>query len=464
MAADGPDACLERILALPGNERWGIDTAHAIPGVTAYAVRSFDGDALRFCLPLIVRRPLLSEIPLDVRGAAGAVALVIERIKQKAASEPGLGPLTGRGTKFPHHYASMTEPYSIVSSPAALASDLWHAGNRNFADPGGIHILVSGAVPSPPVFFSHDVTSVMETAARLCDAVTACVFSLPARVLEAAWITALDQQLLRERLPSLGLVSFIGDGARLARHCTHYRCFFRTAGPKEGVNIPFTCPQELQPLELDLAASNQRITGLGIRKREVFAVAGSNAQGKTTFLEGIIAGMDDHAAGDGRESVVTVHGLCTAEATNCLLAGADVSMFFSALPPGMEGTAQAAYGMGSGSMTMASMVQRAVVQGAPLLIVDEDRAAPNLLVRSCLQTGEVTPLSEILAGDRGKMGETALVFAACAMDTLVAQADRIMVLDRHVASGIDREEFRRKVADSLEKMAGDLLVREGSAR
>jgi len=32
----------------------------------------------------------------------------------------------------------------------------------------------------------------------------------------------------------------------------------------------------------------------------VFAVAGSNAQGKITFLEGIIAGMDDHAAGDGR--------------------------------------------------------------------------------------------------------------------------------------------------------------------
>jgi uncharacterized protein len=456
MAADGPDACLERILALPGNERWGIDTANAIPSVTAYTVRSFDGDALRFSLPLIIRRPLLSEIPLDLRGAAGAVARIIEHIKQKAVSEPGLAPLTGRGTRFPHHYASTTEPYTLVTSPSALASDLWHAGDRNFADTAGVHLLVSGAIPCPSVFSPHDISSVTETATRLCDAVTACVFSLPARVLEAAWITALDQQLLRERLPSLGLVSFIGDGARLARQCTRYRCFFRTAGPKEGVNTPFACPQELRPLDLDLAASNRTITGLGIRKREVFAVAGSNAQGKTTFLEGIIAGMDDHAAGDGRESVVTVHGLCTAEATNCLLAGADVSMFFSTLPPGMEGTAQAAYGMGSGSMTMASMVQRAVVQGAPLLIIDEDRAAPNLLVRSCLQTWEVTPLSEILASDRGKMGETALVFAACAMDTLVAQADRILVLDRHVASAIDREVFRRKVAESLEKMAGEL--------
>lgn len=150
MEAIGPDACLERILALPVNEQWGIDTAHAIPGVTAYAVRSFDGDALCFSLPLIICRPLLSEILLDARGAAGAVAYIIERIKQKAASEPGLGPLFGRGTRFPHHYASTTEPYTLVSSPASLASDLWHAGNRNFADMAGVHLLLCGAVPCPP--------------------------------------------------------------------------------------------------------------------------------------------------------------------------------------------------------------------------------------------------------------------------------------------------------------------------
>ena len=226
------------------------------------------------------------------------------------------------------------------------------------------------------------------------------------------------------------------------------------AGPKEGVSVPFACPQELMPVEMGLPASNRTVTGLGIKRREVFAVAGSNAQGKTTFLEGIIAGMDDHAAGDGRELVVTVNGLCTAEAVNCELAGADVSMFFSALPPGMDGTARAACCMGSGSMTMACQVQGAVVRGAPLLIIDEDRAAPNLLVRSCLQTGEVTPLSEILAHDRGKIGDTALVFAACALDALVAQADRIMVLDRHMASAIDREVFRHRVRRRLRRWHG----------
>jgi hypothetical protein len=100
--ADGPDACLSGIFALPGDEQWGIDRAGAgaVPGVTVYAIRSFDGDALRFSLPAIVRRPLLREIPLDPRGAPGAVALAIERIKQQASAVQALGPLVGRGTRF----------------------------------------------------------------------------------------------------------------------------------------------------------------------------------------------------------------------------------------------------------------------------------------------------------------------------------------------------------------------------
>ena len=54
--------------------------------------------------------------------------------------------------------------------------------------------------------------------------------------------------------------------------------------------------------------------------------------------------MDDHAAGDGREHVVTVPGLCSAEAMTSLMTGADISMFFSALPPGINGTPRAASG------------------------------------------------------------------------------------------------------------------------
>jgi hypothetical protein len=458
---DRPDPVLEAITGTAGDGSAGIDRQHCIPGVTAYAIRSADGDALQFSLPVILCRPLLTEIPLNPRGSAGAVALLIERIKQKAATDPALGPLAAKGTRFPGKYAANTEPYTLVGSPDALASDLWHADNRNYADARGIHLLLRGVVPFPATVSPVAVARVAETTAALIAAVQKIVFTFPARVFEDAWIAVLDQELLRDRLPDLGLVAFVGDGTRFARACTQYRCYYRTAGPKPGTNIPFSCPVELEPVEIELQASNRVITGLGVRRREVFAVAGSNAQGKTTFLEGILSGVDTHAPGDGRELAVTFPGVRTAEAMNCKLAGSDISMFFSALPPGIGGTVTSAFGMGSGSMTMAAQVQQAIARSAPLLIIDEDRAAPNLLVKSCLQRDEVTPLSRILAEDRGRLGDTALLFAACAMDTLIAEADRIMVLDQHIASGLDRKIFRKRVAEMAQRVVEGMEERPG---
>jgi hypothetical protein len=456
MEGQDTDGLVRAVTGVSGNGTFGIDTRSIVPGVTLYAVRSFDGDAIRFCVPLLVRRNLVSEIALDPRGSAGAVACLIERVKQKAPGDPALGPLVARGTRFPGRYAAAVEPYTLVNSPDALASDLWHADARNFADASGIHLLLCGTIPYVSPVTQESLASVSEISSAYLEAVAKIAWSLPTRVLEEVWIQTLDQELLRDCLPDLGLVAFVGDGSKPARACTQYRCFFRTAGPKPGINIPFSCPQELSPVEYELPASGRVVTGLGIRQREVFAVAGSNAQGKTTFLEAVLAGVDNHARGDGRECIVTVRGIRTAEAMNCELAGADVSMFFSGLPPGIDGTVNAAYGMGSGSMTMASLVQTAIAGSAPLLIIDEDRAAPNLLVNSCLQTEEITPLARILATDRDRMGSTGLLFAACAMDTLIAEADRIMVLDRHVASAIDPAKFRKKVATMMRETAAGL--------
>ncbi|MDI9633477.1 MAG: ABC-ATPase domain-containing protein [Methanolinea sp.] len=452
----GADAFLGAILALGGDRRWEVDRAAVRRDVTAYAVRSPDGEDLVFSLPVVVRRQILSEFSLDPRGSAGAVALVIERAKERARTDRALGPLAGRGTRSPHRFAAWSEPYTIVSSPAALASHIWHAGGHNRAGPAGIHLVVAGAVPCPDGPPPRAAREFAGTVEEYCGAIADVAFSVPDREIEAAWLLALDQEILREKLPGLGLVSFVGDGSRLARTLTRHRCIPRVAGPKEGVSVPFACPEALSPVEVELPASNRTATGLGIRRREVFAVAGSNAEGKTTFLEGILSGVDTHAAGDGREMVVTVPGACTAEATQAVLSGADVSMFFSRLPPGMGGTVHAASGLGSGSVSMAYQVQRAISRGCPLLLVDEDRSAPNLLVRSALQGDGVTPLSEIVSRHRGRLGDTALVIAACAMDTLVAHADRIMVLEGHAARAVDRERFRREVALALERAAAEL--------
>ncbi|NMB78488.1 MAG: hypothetical protein GYA23_05270 [Methanomicrobiales archaeon] len=456
MGSARPEDAFHTFLSTWNGENASIDTNHILPGTTAYFVRSFDNETFQFSFPVIVRRNIPEETGLDPAGADGAAAALIELVKENAETIPGLGPLCGKGTTGAMRYHDTIEPYTVIHSDAAIGSGLWKADTRNFCDGQGVHIVLRGAIPASSSSDEGEGRRIAGQLAYFAEATGTLIQNCPVKRLHSSWITSLDQKLLRASLADRGLVAFIGDGSRLARSITRFRPFYRVAGPKEGVNIPFTCPGEFSPHEIELPASNRTVTGLGIRRREVFAIAGSNAQGKTTFLEGILAGMDDHLPGDGREHVVTARGACIAESTTMGLAGADISMFFHAIPPGVSGTVRSVHGTGSGSMTMAHRVQEAITRHSPLLIIDEDRAAPNLLVKSCLQKEEITPLCEILSHQRERMGDTALIFAACAMDTLIAQADRIMVLDRHEASAIDRTVFRHRVADLLRRTAGTL--------
>jgi predicted ABC-class ATPase len=457
MEQNALDAAFRSFLVSWAGDTSSIDTPYILPVTTAFLVRSFDGEALQFSFSLLIRRDLIDEIGLAPAGSDGAVCTLIEHIKEQAQNVPELGPLYGKGISGSVRYHDTIEPCTIIHSDDAIGSHLWKADSRNFCDRTGIHLIMHGAIPCPPVSpAKRDTLRIFRHLGDLAETTATLVQNVPANSLVFPWLASLDQKLLREDLGKMGLVSFVGDGSKLARNFTRNRPFFRIAGPKEGVSVSFRCPEELEPVELYLKASYRTVTGIGIKKQEILAVAGSNAQGKTTFLEGILAGMDDHAPHDGRDLVVTVRGAGTAESSNLGLAGADISMFFHSLPPGVSGTVHAAHGMGSGSMAMAHQIQYAIARHIPLLIIDEDRAAPNLLVKSCLQGEEVTPLAEILSRERGLLGQTSLVFAACAMDTLIAQADRIMVLDRHVAKAIDPLDFRHTLAEMLRRTADEL--------
>jgi predicted ABC-class ATPase len=432
----------------------GVDRQRVTWGTTTYLVPAFDHSALQFSLPILIPRRLFDELPLDPRGVDGAVACLIEQCKTMARNQadPGLDPMTGKGTRFPHRYQAITEPYSLIHSPALIGEGLWKAGSQNYADADGIHLTLTGALryglPEEP----GEQRRVVEELTALVRAVARAIDRVPLRLLEREWINALDQRLLRDQLPALGLVSFIGDGTRPARQCTDARCFFRVAGIKAGVHVPFTCPPELEPIEVELPASHRVIAGLGIREREVLAIIGSNGQGKSTMLQAVIAGVDDHQLGDGREHVITRTEPAIAEAGSTELRGTDLSLFFRALPPGMSGTPEAAFGQGSGSMGMASQIQQAIAREAPLLVFDEDRSAANLLVPGCLSGPEVRVLSTLLAEERELLGATSLVFTAGTLDILVAQADRILVLDGHQATAIGRAAYRKRLKDYLSKV------------
>lgn len=445
-----------RIIPCLSDGRARIDRQRVRDLVNTYLVRSLDTTALRFSLPVLLPAPAGAPGP----GSDGAAGVLIEAIKAAVPAERDLGPIAGVGTEHPRHCLPNMEPVTLIASRSAIGTDLWRPDPDNRIDDGELRLVVRGALPYPGPPAPGAIGQVTERLAALLDALDRVVRRVPAGPLAAARDLSVDQKELRRALCGMGLVAFIADGTRPARRFTPLRCHHRIAGPKEGVHVPFRCPVELDPVEVELAGSGRTVTGLGLRRREAFAIAGSNAEGKSTLLHAIIAGEDDHAAGDGRELLVSVNGIARAEANEQGLVGADVSLFFRRLPPGLTGNPRAAYGWGSGSLVMAQKIQAALRATVPLLILDEDRSATNLLVPGCLQSGEVTPLSTLLATRREALGETTILFAASLLDILIAQADRILVLAGHEARALDRREFRRRLDRHLAEVREHLATED----
>ncbi|MDH7592815.1 MAG: ABC-ATPase domain-containing protein [Methanomicrobiales archaeon] len=432
------------------------DILHLREGVNVYAVPSFDGRALQFAFPIVVHRDLVSEFGYPPEGSDGAVGGMIAYIKSQACDRKDLGALYGRNVFGAERYCDFIEPCTLLHSERVGDTRLWRPDNHNYFLEGRVHFSLRGAIPWPGSPDNKHVGRVREELEGLVAAVGEEAMRAPERVLREWWKTSIDQKRLRARLKEMKIVSFIGDGAMPARQCTRYRCTDEIAGPKGGVHVPFLCPKELGPCEVYLEGSNMTISGLGIRAGEVFGIIGSNAEGKSTLLQAIIAGEDDHAPGDGRERIVTVRGSFLAEASSMELRGSDVSLFFRSLPPGLEGTPVGVRGRGSASLCMAAQLQDALRRQVPVILIDEDRAAANLLVPSCTHAEDVTPLSTLLANNRGFLGRTTIVFAASALDILIAQADRLMRLEGHRAFAIGRDEFRRSVCACLRRTLEEL--------
>lgn len=456
MSLDGWMTATGKVVSAAGG---AVDLPRVREGTNTFVIRSPEGGALQFSMPLLIPTPLPSEI--GPRGADGAAWALIEAVKRRVPDDPSLRPLGGLDTPRPQRYAAWTEPVTIIHSESAMGAGLWKSDHENVLAEDGFHCTVKGAVPYPGTPDPQTVRHLGEEVAALADGILAATEKIPTSMLRDAALWSLDQKALRIRLPEMRLVAFLGDGTRPARAYTPFRQHYRIAGPKDGVHIPFQCPEALEPVEVELQASRRVVTGLGIRRREALVISGSNAQGKTTLIQAIRAGEDDHAPGDGRELVVTVRGARTAEAGGLDLHGADVSLFFHRLPPGMTGTPKAAFGQGSGSMTMAMQFAAAIREEAPLIVVDEDRGAANLLVSSCLQEEDVTPLAGILAEDREVLGDATLVIASSSLDPLIAQADRILVLRGHRAGAVSKSAFRKAYLEHLKRLVEQ--VKDGMA-
>jgi predicted ABC-class ATPase len=185
--------------------------------------------------------------------------------------------------------------------------------------------------------------------------------------------TSEDADTLRGQLRRQGLVAFVADGAILPRRSGV------DDRPLSGENvIPFQSPDSLR---VDMTLPNRGpVTGMGI-PAGVTLIVGGGFHGKSTLLNSLEQGIYNHRPGDGRELVVMDQGAVKIRAEDGrYVAGVNISPFINDLPYG-QGTTAFSSDNASGSTSQAANIIEALELGASVLLIDEDTAATNFMIR-----------------------------------------------------------------------------------
>ncbi len=168
-------------------------------GTDTYLVPSPEKRELLFAIPVSISCDLPCDPDLPGKSLAGAVHLIIERIKKESVQSPALRPLSGSDGTVESRYASFCEPCTIASSPSRIATHLWRSDDQNRIGPEGIELLLRGTLPyrPPNAGFIPEIAEVLN---RYADEVRDITVSIPHRLLEQAARVVWDQQDLRSRL------------------------------------------------------------------------------------------------------------------------------------------------------------------------------------------------------------------------------------------------------------------------
>ncbi len=183
--------------------------------------------------------------------------------------------------------------------------------------------------------------------------------------------TVEDQVALRAQLDERALVAFLAEGSLLPRR----------SGTDDRPLSEAIALEAPASLAVELAAPHAgRLRGLGI-PRGVTLIVGGGYHGKSTLLDTLARCVYDHVPGDGRERCVSIGAVVTVRAEDGrAVCGVDLRPFISNLPLGRPtdrfDTADA-----SGSTSQAAAIVEGLEAGATALLIDEDTAATNFMIR-----------------------------------------------------------------------------------
>lgn len=181
-----------------------------------------------------------------------------------------------------------------------------------------------------------------------------------------------DADGLRHQLAEQGLVAFVADGAVLPR---------RSGVDEHPLQDQVVAFQSPDALRVKLRCPNRGlVTGMGV-PAGVTLIVGGGYHGKSTLLRAIELGVYNHVPADGRELVVTHPTAVKIRAEDGRsITGVDISPFINNLPQGRS-TTQFSTQNASGSTSQAANIIEALSAGARLLLIDEDTAATNFMIR-----------------------------------------------------------------------------------
>lgn len=220
----------------------------------------------------------------------------------------------------------------------------------------------------------------------------ACRASLYAAALDgaalAAHVTSVeDQEHLREvGLPAAGLIAFVANGAVLPRASGADDRPMAAAGV-----VKFRSPPGME-VTVKLP-SGRSVSGMGIRPG-ITLVVGGGFHGKSTLLAALEVGVYNHIPGDGREFVAAAPSAVSIRAEDGRsVTGVDISPFINNLPFGKPTTSWSSADA-SGSTSQAANIMEALEARSRVLLIDEDLAATNFMIRDVRMQALVPPAKE----------------------------------------------------------------------
>lgn len=259
-----------------------------------------------------------------------------------------------------------------------------------------------------------------------------------------------DTDALRRSLPEHGLIAFVADGAVLPRRSGV------DDRPLTGA-IAFASPESMR-VEIDLP-NRGRVSGMGVRAG-ISLVVGGGFHGKSTLLRALENGIYDHVPGDGRELVVCRDDTVKIRAEDGRrVHRVDVSPFVDHLPTGAD-TTDFSTDNASGSTSQAASIVESVEAGARALLVDEDTAATNLMIRDARmqalvakESEPLTPFVDLIRPLSTEWGVSTVLVMGGSGDYMDV-ADRVLMLDSYRA---------REVTEQAKNLAQNPTGRDSEA-